>query len=111
MSMEELQIFDMDSVTMRTDDFSIATIEPYLGGCHAQVSDTALGPAVNCSLCVATSLTDRCKSLVGLHLDMSRIGFGCNALIDNFDSTKGEIGCYSGYGHRRPPVDIVYLAR
>jgi hypothetical protein len=38
-------------------------------------------------------------------------GLGCNRLIDNFDSTKGEIGCYSGRGHRRPPLYRVFLGR
>jgi len=109
--MKQLQIFGMDTLAMGTKKFSIAAIEPYLGSCHIQVSDTALGPTVDYGSGQTASMTKWNKAIVGLQLDIGRIGFGCNVLIDNFYSTKGEIRCYSGYGHRRPPLYRVYLGR
>ena len=60
---------------------------------------------------LATFVADWLEPLVGLYLNMGSSGLAVDALIDNFDSTKGEIRCYTGCGHRRPPLDIVYLGR
>jgi hypothetical protein len=109
--MKKFQAFDMNSPAVGTKYFAIAAVEPDLGRSYVQISDPALGPAVNGGGRETAPMANRYKPLVGLHLDMSGIGFGCNVLVDNFDSTKGEIRCYSGYGHRRPPLDIVFSRR
>jgi hypothetical protein len=49
---------------------------------------------------LATAVTDRLKVLVVLYPDLCLVGVFQNRLLDNFDSTKREIGCYSGFGHR-----------
>jgi len=109
--MKELQILDMDTLTACTKHFAIPAGDPKPSGGHVQVPNFALGPTVNPCGFVAASVTDGLVALVGLHPDMSCKSLGCNALIDNFDSTKGEIGCYGGNGHRRPPLGMVFLGR
>ena len=95
---------------MRTEHFAIVTFDPDRRGGQVQIPDPALGPAVHPSGSLPTAVTDRLKALVGLYPYLGLASVFQNDLVDNFDSTKGEIGCYSGLGHRRPPSDRVYLA-
>ena len=104
-------MLDADAMTMATEQFAIMTVDPHRCGGQVQIPHPALGPAVHAGGLAAAAMADRLKAFVGFYLDA---GFGSvlgNELIDNFDSTKGEIGCYSGCGHRRPPWDIFFLGR
>jgi len=89
--MEQLQILDMDALTVRTKHFAIPAGDPHPGSGKVQVSNLALCPAVDSASPVAAYLTDGLKALVGFYLDVSPSCLGGNRLIDNFDSTKGEI--------------------
>jgi len=109
--MKQIQSLDMNAVAVRTKHFAIMTCHPQLSGSHIQISNLALGPAVDAGCRLATFVADWLKALVGLYLNMGHRCLAVDILADNFDSTKREIRCYSGYGHRRPPSDIVYLGR
>jgi hypothetical protein len=97
-------------LTMRTKQLAVTTCNPDFGGGQVQIPHCALAPAVHTGSFLAAKMTDGLKAFVGFYLNASLAGIGQNALIDNFDSTKGEIRCYSGSGHRRPPLDN-YLFR
>jgi hypothetical protein len=60
---------------------------------------------------VAATMANGLKAPVGLYLDVCFGSVFENGLIYDFDSTKREIGCYSEFGHRRPPLDIFFLGR
>jgi len=109
--MKQFQILDMNALTVSAKHFAISAGDP--GQCRSktQVSDLALGPTVDSGGPLAATLADGLKAFVGFHMDMSPGCLGGDRLIDNFDSTKGEIRCYTEYGHRRPPWDNVCLCR
>jgi hypothetical protein len=107
--MEQLQILDMDAMAVSTEQFSISAYDPGLCRSEAQVSDLALSPAVDSGCQLAAFLADWSKAFVGFRQNVSYGCFGRNGLLDNFDSAKGEIWCYTESGHRRPPLDKVYL--
>ena len=96
---------------MSTKELPIATGYPHPCGCQVQIPYCALGPAVSCGDFFSATMTDGMKSFVGFCMDSSLAGIGKKRLFYNFDSTKGKVWCYSGYGHRRPPLDNVYLGR
>jgi|TARA_B100001971_G_C18170047_1_gene526549 hypothetical protein len=108
---EQFQILVMDALTVDTKQFAIPTGDP--GPCRgkAKISNLALGPTVDSRSLLTALLTNGLKALIGLRLYMGSGRIGRNRLADNSYSTKGEIGCYTGYGHRRPPLDLVYLDR
>ena len=101
----------MDALTVSTKHFSVFACYPQPGGCQVQIPNLAPGPAVNTGSPSAASMAYGLEPLVGLQMDVSCCGLGCNRLTYNFDSTKGEIWCYTDSGHRRPPLDIVFLGR
>jgi hypothetical protein len=109
--MKKLQIFDMDAMAMRTENLSIKTRNPNPGSSHVQVPDLASCPTVNTTGDTAAFVANRLKTFVGLHLEKCYVCVGYMALIDNFDSTKGEIRCYTQSGHRRPPFGKVCLGQ
>jgi len=53
--------------------------------------------------------SNRLKASVGLSMNANLGGIGQNLLIDNFDSTKGEIRCYSNRGYRLPFSGNLFL--
>jgi hypothetical protein len=60
---------------------------------------------------LSTAMADRLKALVGLYPNLRFARVFQNDLVDNFGSTKREIWCYGGNGHRRPPLDMFFLGR
>jgi hypothetical protein len=108
---KKVQLLDMNAFAMGTEHFAIPAGNPRSGCGKAQIPDGPMGPAVNSASPLTASLTDGLESFVGLRSDVSHCHFWRNCLTDNFDSTKGEIGCYTGYGHRRPPWVIVFLGK
>jgi len=106
--MKQVQIFDADLTAVGTKQLAVLTGKPDLGACQIQIANRALGPTVDSGGFLAAALTNRVKAFVGLSLNTRLAGIGQNLLIDNFDSTKGEIRCYSSSGHRRPPLDIFF---
>jgi hypothetical protein len=107
--MKQLQILDTDLMAFGAKQFAIPTGKPHFGSCHVQIANRALSPAVDSSGFFAATLTNGLKAFVGLSLDARLGSIGQNLLIDNFDSTKGEIRCYSQCGHRRPPLYRFFL--
>jgi hypothetical protein len=107
--MKQLQIFDADLMAVGTKQLAILTGNPHFCCCQVQIANRALSPTVDTGGFLTTTLTNRLKALVGLSLNASLGGIGQNLLIDNFDSTKGEIRCYSSYGHRRPPLGNLFV--
>lgn len=101
----------MDALTVSAKHFSVFAGDPQPGSGQVQIPKFAPGPAVDTGSPLPASMAYGLKTLVGLHMDLSCRSLGCNRLIYNFDSTKREIRCYSGYGHRRPPLDNVYRGR
>ena len=94
-----------------TKHLAILTGEPQPGTGKVQIPNFAPAPVVNTASPLAASMADGLKALVRLYLDVSLGSLGCNRLIDNFDSTKRKISCYSWQGHRRPPLSRVCLGR
>jgi hypothetical protein len=109
--MKQLQILDTDLMTFDTKQFAIPTGKPHFGSCQVQIANRALCPTVDSSGFLAATLTNGLKAFVGLRLNARLGSIGQNLLIDNFDSTKGEIRCYSQCGHRRPPLYRFFLCR
>jgi len=100
---EEFQVFDHDSLTLRTENLAILTIQPYPCRSEIQVSNDSLLLAVNLRGWTAAEMADGMESFVGNDFDPSLCGFGRNALTGNSNSTEWKIMCYTEYGHRRPP--------
>jgi hypothetical protein len=96
---------------MGTEQFAVVAIDPDRCGGKVQIPHLALGPAVHPGGRLATAMANGLKALVGLYLNPSFGRIFRNLLADNFDSTKRKIGCYSGFGHRRPPLDMFFLGR
>jgi len=94
-----------------TKKLPITTGYPDKGVRQVQVSYRSLGPAVSRGGLFPAAITDRMEPFVGFCMDVSFVDIGKNSLFYNFDSTKGKVWCYSGYGHRRPPVYKVFLGR
>lgn len=104
--MEQLQIFDMHALTARAEHLPIPAGHPESGRGDAQVPDFALGPAVHPGSPLTATMTQRPITPIGFDADVGLADIGCNFLMDNFDSTEGEIRCYTESGHRRPPLDM-----
>ena len=103
--MEQLQILDEDSLALKAKDLAIPAIQPYAGQSQIQIPNGSLRPAVNVSRPLPTDMTDRVEPLIRQDFDPSLRAFGMNGLVDNSDSRKREIFCYTQCGHRRPPWD------
>ena len=103
--MKQLQVLDMHALTTRAKHFAISTGHPESGRGDAQIPDFALRPAVHPGCLLTTTVTQRPVAPIGLDVDIGLADIGVYFLVDNFDSTKGEIRCYTKSGHRRPPVD------
>jgi hypothetical protein len=54
-----------------------------------------------------TEMTNGMESFVGNGFDPSSLGAHRDRLLDNTDSWKREIMCYTQCGHRWPPLDNV----
>ena len=89
--MKQVQILDADLLAFGTKQLAILTADPHFGRCQVQIANRALRPTVDAGGLLAATLTNRQKAFVGLSLNASFSGIGQNLLIDNFDSTKGEI--------------------
>jgi hypothetical protein len=109
--MKQLQILDINALAVGTEQLAVMAGNPGPGCSKAQVSYLALSPTVDAVGPFAAPLTDGLEPFVWLHLYGSFCCQWGNFLMDNFDSTKGEIGCYTGCGHRRSPFGKVYLGR
>jgi hypothetical protein len=89
--MKQVQILDADPLTVGTKQLAILTGKPHFGSCQVKIANGTLCPIVDAGSFSATTLTNRQKAFVRLGLKASLAGLGQNLLIDNFDSTKGEI--------------------
>jgi hypothetical protein len=105
--MKKFHILDVNTMAMGTKYFAISASKPNMGSGYVQIAYLSQCPTVNAGSFAAATMADRLKAPVGLQLDMRFAGLGGNLLVDNFDSTKGEIRCYTEFGHRRPPFDKV----
>ena len=106
---KQLQIFDANLMTPDTKQLAIMTGDPNFCCDQIQISNRTLRPTVDAGSLLTTTLTNGLKALVGLSLNARLAGIGQKLLIDNFDSTKGEIRCYTDCGHCRPPwVSVLF---
>jgi len=103
--MKKFQAFDDNALTVQAKDLAILAMEPDSCRGHIQIPNLSLDPAVNIPRSLATEVTTGQKAPVGNHLDSSLSTSEIHGLIDNSDSTKGEVGCYTDCGHRWPPWD------
>jgi hypothetical protein len=60
---------------------------------------------------LAATLTNRLEALVGLSLKARLVGIGQNLLMGNFDSTMGEIRCYTDSKHSRPLFEFFLIGK
>ena len=109
--MKQFQIFDDDSLAMETEDLAILALEPDLSRGQIEISYGPLGPAVDVTALLAAEVTDWVKPLVGndIHPGLGRMRK--NGLADETDARKGEIGCYTEIGHRRPPEGFFLVGK
>jgi hypothetical protein len=103
--MEQLQILDMHPLTTGAEHLAIPAGHPESGRGDTQIPDFALGPAVHPGSLLTATVTQWPEAPIGLDVDMGLTDIGCYLLMDNFDSTEGEIRCYTESGHRGPPLD------
>jgi hypothetical protein len=92
-------------LALRTKDLPILTMEPYPGRSEIQISNRSLLLAVNPRRRTATKMAARAESFVGNYFDPGSLDLPRDPLLDNSDSTKGEVLCYTQIGHRWPPLD------
>ena len=103
--MKKFQVFVDNALTLQAKDLAILAMKPDSYRAHIQIPDLPLGSAVNVPRSLATEVTKGQKAPVGNHFDSSLSTSEINGLIDNSGSTNGEVGCYTGCGHRWPPWD------
>jgi len=108
---KQIQPLDHDPSAAGAVELAVAAIEPHPGAGHVQVPDRTARPAVNRGGFRAAVMAHGGKAPVGCHPDMHAVGLRGHRLALDFDSTKGEVRCYSGSGHRRPPGGLVFLGR
>ena len=96
----------MNAFAMCTEQFAIPAGNPGLCRSKVEVSNLSTCPTVDTGGFLATIVTDGVVSIVGFPGYVSYGCLGCNGLIDNFESTKGEICCYTGYGQVKPSAAI-----
>jgi hypothetical protein len=102
---EEFEVFDGRSLTVRTDNLSVQALDPDLSRGKVQVADRPFLLAVDPNPWAAANMTDGVESFVGDRFDPSSLGMDRDGLFDNTDSWKREILCYTQSGHRWPPLD------
>jgi hypothetical protein len=108
---KKFQVFDDDSLAVETKDLAILALEPDLGRGQVEISYGSLGPAVDVGALLAAEMADGVKTFVGndIHPGLGRIRK--SELADETDAGKGEIGCYTEIGHRRPPGEFFLAAK
>ena len=102
---EKVEVFDKGPLTFETDNLSVLAPNPDSGRSKVQISDQSPLVAVDVGSLAATDMANGLKSFVGNGLDPSSFGVGPNPLLNNSDSWKREIVCYTQTGHRWPPLD------
>jgi len=102
---EEIEVFDRRSLALRAEDLPILTVEPYLSRSKIQISNRSLLVAVDSRRGTATKMAEGSESFVGNDFDPGSFCPFRDPLMDNSDSTKGEVLCYTQTGHRWPPLD------
>jgi hypothetical protein len=100
---KQIQVLDNDSLAMGTEDLAILALEPDLGRGQIEISYGPLGPAVDLGTLLVAEVADRVKPFVGNHIHPGLGRMRKSELANETDAGKGEIGCYTEIGHRRPP--------
>jgi len=77
---------------MSAEQLAVITSQPHLGAGQVEVPYRALSPAVNVGSFLSAPMTHGMEALVGNHIDDGFGGIRVNHLLDDFDSTKGEVG-------------------
>jgi hypothetical protein len=108
---EQVQVFDYDSLAVETKDLAILALEPDLSRGQIEISYGPLGPAVDVGAWLTTEVADRVESFVGSHIHPGLRRMGKNELANKMDPRKGEKGCYTEIGHRRPPGDFFLVGK
>jgi len=100
---KQIQVLDNDSLAMGTEDLAILALEPDLGRGQIEISYGSLGPTVDVGALLAAEMADGVKTFVGNGVDPGLGRMRKSELADETDTRKGEKGCYTEIGHRRPP--------
>lgn len=100
---EKLQVFDNDPPAVKTDNLAVMAFQPNSKGGKIQVSNPSLDMAVDPSRNSSTATANKEKPFVGTDIDPSWRRLLSDGLMDDLDSTKREIICYTHSGHRKPP--------
>jgi hypothetical protein len=87
------------------------TLNPYPQTAKVQIAYFAPRMAVYDIGFLFATMTNRMEAFVWLGDNLCGRNIGGNVLLDNFDSTKGEIRCYTESGYRRSPFGKVYFDR
>ena len=89
---KEPQLLDADALAVSAQQLAVIASQPHLGAGQVEVPYRALSPAVNTAGLLSAPMTHGMEALVGNHIDDGFGGIRVNHLLDDFDSTKGEVG-------------------
>lgn len=89
---KDAKLLDADAVAMSAEQLAVITSQPDLGAGQVEIPHRALSPAVNTAGLLSAHMTHGLEALVGDHIDDGLGGSRLNHLLDDFDSTKGEVG-------------------
>jgi hypothetical protein len=73
---KQFQVFDDDSLAVKTENLAILALEPDLGRGQVEISYGSLGPAVDVGALLAAEMADGVKTFVGndVHPGLGRLG-------------------------------------
>jgi hypothetical protein len=74
--MKKLQILDMDTLTLRTNQLAVSASDPHAGCGHVQIPHCTFGPAVYTASFLTATMTDWLKAFVWLSLNTRFAGVG-----------------------------------
>jgi len=100
---EEVQVFDNNPSAVETDNLAVMAFQPDSKGGYIQVANPSLNMAVDPVRRMPTATANREKTFVGTDIDPNCSSLLSDGLMDDLDSTKRKIICYTHSGHRRPP--------
>ena len=96
-------VLDSNLIAGATENLSVSTFEVDLLAGQIQISDRSLLPALDGGTSVGTLMADRPKAQIRRRGNSADAAIFDNPLLENFQSTKREVGCYGELGHRESP--------
>lgn len=92
---EQIEIFDGGSVALKTGHLSVLALDPDSGRSKVEIPKHSFLLAVDSGGFGPTKMTNRMESFIGNGFDPSPVGAHRARLLDNTDSWKREIMCYT----------------